>query len=95
MDGTGGFVRGHTEHVTCNIGISVKGIPLFGVIGIPFSDPTNLKLSKTYIGGYKIGLHQIMHADLSMPCLSCYKSKCPAKEMMSVNSKAVYMAPFD
>ena len=22
LDGTGGFVMGHTEHVTCNIGIS-------------------------------------------------------------------------
>ena len=36
-----------------------------------------------------------MHADLYMPCLPCRKSKCPAKDMMSVNSKAVYMAPFD
>ena len=52
LDGTGGFVNGHTEHVTCNIGISVKGLPLFGVIGKPFPNIKGRpKLSETYVGG--------------------------------------------
>lgn len=58
LDGTGGFVQGHTEHVTCNIGIAVKGKPLFGVIGKPFVESTS-RLSQTYVGGLNIGLHKI------------------------------------
>lgn len=58
LDGTGGFVQGHTEHVTCNIGIAVKGKPLFGVIGKPFVEGTS-RLSQTYVGGLNIGLHKI------------------------------------
>lgn len=52
LDGTGGFVNGHTEHVTCNIGITVKGKPLFGVIGKPFPNADQKpQLSSTYVGG--------------------------------------------
>ena len=54
LDGTGGFINGHTEHVTCNIGISVKGKPLFGVIGKPF--PYRKHVSTTFVGGLSFGL---------------------------------------
>jgi len=58
LDGTGGFINGHTDHVTCNIGISVKGSPLFGVIGKPF---TKKNRAETYAGGLSVGLFQIEH----------------------------------
>lgn len=52
LDGTGGFVRGHTEHVTCNIGIAVKGKPLFGLIAHPFPMfETKPNMSQIYVGG--------------------------------------------
>jgi len=52
LDGTGGFARGHTQHVTVNIGIAVKGRPLFGLIGSPFPDFKNKPhLSSVHVGG--------------------------------------------
>jgi len=90
LDGTGGFVNGHTEHVTCNIGISVKGKPLFGVIGKPFLEGGNIKMSATYVGGVSIGMHRILAQDISLN-----GSDCPASEQFKLVSKAQYLKPFD
>jgi len=72
LDGTGGFARGHTEHVTCNIGISVKGRPIFGLIASPFPKfDTKPSLSAVYVGGVQLGMHAIFQSDVNMKCLKC------------------------
>lgn len=86
LDGTGGFVKGHTEHVTCNIGISVKGKPLFGVIGKPFMD-SHYNLSATFVGGLNVGFHQILNMHVSH--YSNNKTKT-----LTVSTKPKYMGPF-
>ena len=68
LDGTHGFVNGFTEHITCNIGLTIKGKPMFGVIGKPFLDEKRRPLtSMTYVGGIQIGMHQIIHKDIKAP----------------------------
>lgn len=85
LDGTGGFIEGSTEHVTCNIGISVKGKPLFGIIGKPFPDIDKKPHTfHTYVGGVQFGMHQIMHFDLA--------SK--SNELV-YSSKPFYLQPFN
>lgn len=84
LDGTGGFVKGHTEHVTCNIGVSVRGKPLFGVIGKPFPDKVNRpNLSLTFVGGITVGFHQVIHSDIRM-----------IDEKFTMSSQAIYRTPF-
>ena len=37
LDGSSGLAQGHTEHLTCIIGIAVNKRPLLGIVHKPFS----------------------------------------------------------
>jgi fructose-1,6-bisphosphatase/inositol monophosphatase family enzyme len=37
LDGSSGLAEGHTEHLTCIMGVSIKDRPLLGVVHKPFS----------------------------------------------------------
>jgi 3'-phosphoadenosine 5'-phosphosulfate (PAPS) 3'-phosphatase len=50
LDGSSGLVEGHTEHLTCIIGVAVNKRPLLGVVHKPFSSNPQLKFGRTYVG---------------------------------------------
>ena len=87
LDGTGGFVNGHTEHVTCNMGISIKGKPLFGVIGKPFVQNYE-NISETYVGGVNVGLHKISSLHINFP------QTARRQKSVALNLPMRYSAPF-
>lgn len=60
LDGSSGLVNGHTEHLTCIIGVAVNKRPLVGVIHKPFqsdnSDDPGYDIGRTYVGLPESGL---------------------------------------
>lgn len=66
LDGSSGLTEGHTEHLTCIIGVSVNKRPLLGIVHKPFlgnesTDDNSLAQSRTYVGLPESGLFQINH----------------------------------
>ena len=41
LDGSSGLAEGHTEHLTCIIGVSLNKRPLLGVVHKPFAERTS------------------------------------------------------
>lgn len=66
LDGSSGLAQGHTEHLTCIIGVSINKRPLLGVVHKPFvgTSPDNStdslsSLARTYVGLAECGLFTI------------------------------------
>ena len=72
LDGSSGLAQGHTEHLTCIIGVSLNKRPLLGVVHKPFVEGGNNDLNKgkprsdslstvsrTYVGIPESGLFTI------------------------------------
>jgi len=59
LDGSSGLAEGHTEHLTCIMGVSIKDRPLFGVVHKPFSSNPEQKSGRTYIGLPDTGLFKV------------------------------------
>ena len=55
LDGTKGFTEGHLNHITCCVGVSIKGRPRIGVIHKPFY-LQGLKQGRTYFGTPECGI---------------------------------------
>lgn len=51
LDGTASFVYGYVQAVTCNIGVTYKGFPIFGTIGKPFPYSDRPNMVTTFVGG--------------------------------------------
>jgi 3'-phosphoadenosine 5'-phosphosulfate (PAPS) 3'-phosphatase len=76
LDGSSGLAQGHTEHLTCIIGISYKKRPLLGIVHKPFvedtTDSNNSKslsdslssVARTYVGLPESGLFTIDSSNL-------------------------------
>jgi 3'-phosphoadenosine 5'-phosphosulfate (PAPS) 3'-phosphatase len=56
LDGSSGLAEGHTEHLTCIIGVAVQNRPLLGIVHKPFAGSA---ISKTYVGLPETGLFAI------------------------------------
>jgi 3'-phosphoadenosine 5'-phosphosulfate (PAPS) 3'-phosphatase len=67
LDGSSGLAQGHTEHLTCIIGVSVQKRPLLGVVHKPFSSTNSdgstntgpTSIGKTFVGLPESGLFTI------------------------------------
>ncbi len=59
LDGSSGLTEGHTEHLTCIIGIAVQSRPLMGIVHKPFFKSHT---AKTYIGHPESGLFMITNS---------------------------------
>ncbi len=69
LDGSSGLTQGHTEHLTCIIGVSLFGRPILGVVHKPFIEETSTHTShtvdsltstgRTYVGLAESGLFTI------------------------------------
>ncbi len=55
LDGTKGFTEGHLNHITCLIGVSIRGRPRIGVIHKPFYQQ-GLQQGRTYFGTPECGI---------------------------------------
>ena len=56
LDGSSGLTEGHTEHLTCIIGLAVQNRPLMGIVHKPF---TSNNSAKTFLGLPESGLFTI------------------------------------
>ena len=56
LDGSKGFTEGHTHHLTCMIGVSIKNRPRLGIIHQPFSNQAFPGWGRSYIGLLESGL---------------------------------------
>lgn len=59
LDGSSGLAEGHTEHLTCIMGVSIGDRPLFGVLHKPFSSNPDVKNGRTYVGLPDTGLFKV------------------------------------
>jgi len=61
LDGSSGLAQGHTEHLTCIIGVAVNKRPLLGIVHKPFSQTRTpgTTVGRTYIGLPESGLFTI------------------------------------
>jgi 3'-phosphoadenosine 5'-phosphosulfate (PAPS) 3'-phosphatase len=67
LDGSSGLAEGHTEHLTCIIGVSINKRPVLGVVHKPFVTKNDeslgtdslSKLARTYVGLAECGLFTI------------------------------------
>ena len=59
LDGSKGFTEGHTHHLTCMIGVSVRNRPRLGIIHKPFSTYPFPGSGRTYVGVPESGLFVI------------------------------------
>lgn len=56
LDGSSGLAEGHTEHLTCIIGVAVQERPLLGIVHKPFAGQGT---AKTFVGLPESGLFTI------------------------------------
>lgn len=62
LDGSSGLAEGHTEHLTCIIGVALNKRPLLGVVHKPFAHSNSGKcglVGRTYVGLPESGLFTI------------------------------------
>ena len=55
LDGTTGFTEGHLNHITCLVGVAIRGRPRIGIIHKPFY-LQGLKQGRTYFGTPECGI---------------------------------------
>jgi 3'-phosphoadenosine 5'-phosphosulfate (PAPS) 3'-phosphatase len=84
LDGSSGLAEGHTEHLTCIIGVAFEKRPLLGVVHKPFADETGT-FGRTFIGHPESGLFTIDNHHTQS--LSKVKKSCP-------ETTASYVEPF-
>jgi 3'-phosphoadenosine 5'-phosphosulfate (PAPS) 3'-phosphatase len=59
LDGSKGFTEGHTHHLTCIIGVSIRNRPRLGIIHKPFSNYPFPGCGRTYVGTPEHGLYTV------------------------------------
>jgi 3'-phosphoadenosine 5'-phosphosulfate (PAPS) 3'-phosphatase len=61
LDGSSGLAQGHTEHLTCIIGVAVNKRPILGIVHKPFSQTRTpgATVGRTYVGLPESGLFTI------------------------------------
>jgi 3'-phosphoadenosine 5'-phosphosulfate (PAPS) 3'-phosphatase len=61
LDGSSGLAEGHTEHLTCIIGVAINKRPLLGVVHKPFAQTMTpgASVGRTYVGLPESGLFTI------------------------------------
>ena len=59
FDGSSGLAKGHLEHLTCLIGVSIQNRPRLGIIHKPFSSSPYPGCERIYIGVPESGLFTI------------------------------------
>ena len=65
LDGSSGLLKGHTEHITCIIGVSVGNRPLLGVLHKPFCDDLYPSNGTTFVGIPQCGLYIVKNHDVA------------------------------